>query len=266
MNDSGSGSIPTGLPWPGLRLAIGTLSVLRVPVDSADRRTAGRAMACAPLVGLGLGLLAAAAGWAVRSYTGSMSLGAVAAVAALAALTRALHLDGLADVADALGSAKPKDAALEIMKRSDIGPFGVVTLVLALGLQIGAIDAAYAHQRGGLAIIVAAVAGRLPITLACTPPVPSARPTGLGAWVAGSVRTGVAAAISVCCVAGCLALGLVRGPDAAWLSGLACVAAAGCALLLLRRCVIRFGGITGDVLGALTETATTVALLVLAAR
>ncbi|MBR7832137.1 adenosylcobinamide-GDP ribazoletransferase [Actinospica durhamensis] len=264
MNDSGS--IPSGLPWPGLRLAIGTLSILRVPIDEADRRTAGRAMACAPLVGLGLGLLAAAAGWAVRGYTGSTFLAAVAAVAALAALTRALHLDGLADVADALGSAKPKAAALEIMKRSDIGPFGVVTLVLVLGLQIGAINAAYAHQRGGLAIIVAAVAGRLAIPAACTPRVPSARPDGLGAWVAGSVRTGVAAAIALCCVAGCAGLGLVRGTDAAWLSGAACLAGVACALILLRRCVTRFGGITGDVLGALTETATTAALLVLAAR
>ncbi|WP_051451651.1 adenosylcobinamide-GDP ribazoletransferase [Actinospica robiniae] len=260
------GSIPTGLPLPGLRLALGTLSILRVPVDAADRRTAGRAMAWAPAVGLALGLAAAAVGWAARAYTDSTFLAAVAALATLAVATRALHLDGLADVADALGSAKPRAEALEIMKRSDIGPFGVVTLILMLGLQIGAVNAAYAHQRGGLAVIVAAVTGRLAITLACTRPVPSARSTGLGAWVAGSVRTAVAAVVSVCCVAGCAGLGLIRGTDAAWLSGLGCVVGAGCALLLLRRCVKRFGGITGDVLGALVETATTGALLVLAAH
>lgn len=265
MSDAGP-SIPTGLPLPGLRLAVGTLSILRVPVDAADRRTVGRAMAGAPVVGLGLGLAAAAAGWAARAYTGSTFLAAVAAVAALAALTRALHLDGLADVADGLGSAKPRDEALSIMKRSDIGPFGVVTLILLLGLQIGAINAAYAHQRGGLAVIVAAVTGRLAITLACTPRVPSARGTGLGAWVAGSVSGVTAATVSVCCAGVCVALGLIRGADAAWLSGLGCVVGVGCALALLRRCVVRFGGITGDVLGALVETATTGALLVLAAR
>lgn len=260
------GSIPTGLPLPGLRLAFGTLSILRVPVDAADRRTAGRAMAWAPVVGLGLGLAAAAVGWAARAYTGSSFLAAVAALATLAAATRALHLDGLADVADALGSAKPRGEALEVMKRSDIGPFGVVTLILVLGLQIGAVNAAYAHQRGGLAVIVAAITGRLAITLACTRRVPSARSTGLGAWVAGSVGTVIAATVSVCCVAGCVGLGLIRGTDPAWLSGVGCLVGVGCALVLLRRCVKRFGGITGDVLGALVETATTGALLILAAH
>lgn len=260
------GSIPVGRPWPALRLAIGTLSILRVPVDAVDRRTAGRAMACAPLVGLGLGLLAAAAGWAVRAYTDSTFAAAVTALTVLAAATRALHLDGLADVADALGSAKPRQAALDVMKRSDIGPFGVVTLIFMLGLQIGAVNAAYGHHRGGLAVIVAAISGRLAVPLACTPRIRSARSSGLGAWVAGSVSTSVAVMISGCCVLGCGALGLIRGTHGAWLAAAACVIGVCCALMLLRRCVTRFGGITGDVLGALVETATTGALLVLAAR
>ena len=51
-------------------------------------------------------------------------------------MTRGLHLDGLADTADGLGSAKPAADALRIMKASDIGPFGVVTLVLALLGQV----------------------------------------------------------------------------------------------------------------------------------
>ncbi len=134
-------------------------------------------------------------------------MAAVTAVATFAVLTRALHLDGLADVADGLGSAKPRTQALEIMKRSDIGPFGVVSLVLVLALQIACAMAAYTQHRGGLAIIVAAVTGRLAVTLACTPSVPSARPDGLGAWVAGSVST-VRAAVrrsSQCpCVGGCV--------------------------------------------------------------
>jgi adenosylcobinamide-GDP ribazoletransferase len=252
--------------FPGLRLAIGTLSILRVRVEAADRATAGRAMACAPLVGAGIGAVAAAAGWAARAYTGSTFLAAVAAVAACAAVTRALHLDGLADVADGLGSAKSREQALEVMKRSDIGPFGVVTLVLVPAAQIACVAAAYAHQRGGLAIIVAAVTGRLAITLACTPRVPSARPDGLGAWVAGSVSIRAAAIVAALCLAGCLGLGYVRGLGGALLAVAACVAGTACALALLRRCVGRFGGITGDVLGALVETGAAGALLVLAAR
>ncbi len=251
---------------PGLRLAVGTLSILRVRVEAADRRTAGRAMACAPLVGAGIGLLAALAGWAARAYTDSDLVAAVAAVAVYAAATRALHLDGLADVADGLGSAKPRPQALEIMKRSDIGPFGVASLVLVLALQIACVTAAYTQHRGGLAVIVAAVAGRLAVTLACTPRVPSARPDGLGAWVAGTVGTGTAAAVAALCVAAVGGLGFVRGASAAVLAAAALVLGTACAMALLTRCVRRFGGITGDVLGALVETATAGALLVLAAR
>ena len=251
---------------PGLRLAVGTLSILRVRVEAADRRTAGRAMACAPLVGAGIGVVAAAAGWAGRAYTDSTFVAAVAAVATYAVVTRALHLDGLADVADGLGSAKPREQALEIMKRSDIGPFGVVTLLLVLTLQIACANAAYAHHRGGLAIIVAAVTGRLAITLACTPRVPSARPDGLGAWVAGTVSIRTASIVAALCIAGCFGLGYVRGLGGALLAALACVAGTACALALLQRCVTRFGGITGDVLGAIVETGAAGALLVLAVR
>jgi adenosylcobinamide-GDP ribazoletransferase len=251
---------------PGLRLAVGTLSILRVRVEDADRRTAGRAMALAPLVGAGIGVLAAAVGWAARAYTDSTFLAAVAAVAAAAVFTRALHLDGLADVADGLGSAKRPAQALEVMKRSDIGPFGVATLILVLALQIGCVAAAYAQHRGGLAIIVAAVAGRLAVTLACTPGVPSARPEGLGAWVAGSVGTRTAAGVAALCLAAGIGLGFVRGATGALLAGAALVIGVLAAMALLRRCIARFGGITGDVLGALVETAAAGALLVLAAR
>jgi adenosylcobinamide-GDP ribazoletransferase len=252
--------------FPGLRLAIGTLSILRVRVDAADRGTAGRAMACAPLVGAGIGVTAAVVGWVARVYTDSAFLAAVAAVATYAVLTRALHLDGLADVADGLGSAKPRAEALEIMKKSDIGPFGVATLVLVLALQIAGATGAYTHHRGGLAVIVAAVTGRLAITLACTPRVPSARPEGLGAWVAGSVSQRTASLVAVASLAGCCALGYLHGLGGALLAAAACILGTVCALLLLRRCMARFGGITGDVLGALVETGTAGALLVLAAR
>ena len=212
--------------FSGLRLAIATLSILRVRIDDADRGTAGRAMACAPLVGAGIGVTAAAVGWAARTYTDSTFLAAVAAVATYAAATRALHLDGLADVADALGSAKPREQALEIMKRSDIGPFGVVTLLLVLSLQIASITAAYAHHRGGIAIIVAAITGRLAVTLACTPRVPSARPDGLGAWVAGAVRTRTASVIAALCVAACFGLGYIRDLTTAALAAAASPASA----------------------------------------
>jgi adenosylcobinamide-GDP ribazoletransferase len=128
----------------GLRFAFGTLSVLPVRVNRWDRPTAGRAMLCAPLVGVVLGALAALLGGGLQRLHGGPLLAAVACVAALAALTRGLHLDGLADVADGLGSNKPAAAALAIMKASDIGPFGVLVLVLTLFTQVAALAQAFA--------------------------------------------------------------------------------------------------------------------------
>ncbi|MBB0233206.1 adenosylcobinamide-GDP ribazoletransferase, partial [Streptomyces calidiresistens] len=116
-------------------------------------------------------------------------LGAVVAVAVPALLTRALHLDGLADVADGLGSGKPAEEALRIMKRSDIGPFGVVALVLVLSGQTAAAHALFGHgwAVGAVAVCLAHVTGRAALITATRRGVPAARPDGLGAMVAGTV-------------------------------------------------------------------------------
>ncbi|MEE1825510.1 adenosylcobinamide-GDP ribazoletransferase [Streptomyces sp. BE20] len=248
----------------GLRFAFGTLSVLRVRVERWDRAAGGRAMLAAPLVGLVLGTTAAGAG-ALVAWRAGGPLGAVAAVGVLAALTRGLHLDGLADVADGLGSGRPAEDALRIMKQSDIGPFGVLTLVLVLLAQVAALAGQFAVSplRGALAVLAAAVAARCALTWGCLRSVPAARPGGLGAMVASTV-TPAAATLSTAAAA---LLTATAGAVDGWSSlrlPLAVVAGAGCAWILLRRCVRRFGGITGDVLGAMAETAATGALLVLA--
>ena len=67
----------------------------------------------------------------------------MATAAVPAALTRGLHLDGLADTADGLGSAKPAEDALRIMKQSDIGPFGVITLLFVLLAQVAVLFQLY---------------------------------------------------------------------------------------------------------------------------
>ncbi|MEY9947036.1 adenosylcobinamide-GDP ribazoletransferase [Kitasatospora sp. GAS1066B] len=247
------------LRLPGLRFAFGTLSVLRVRVTRWDRVAGGRAMAVAPLVGLVLGALAAGLG-ALACWRGGPLLGAVAAVAASAALTRGLHLDGLADVADGLGSGKPAEDALRIMKQSDIGPFGVLTLLLVLLAQIACLTGQFAHSewRGALAVLTAAMAGRCALAWGCLRPVPAARPGGLGAMVAASVAVPTALAGTLLSALALALLGLhPRYAVALTLSQLAAAA-------LLLRCLRRFGGVTGDVLGALVETAALAALLVLA--
>ncbi|MFD7034096.1 adenosylcobinamide-GDP ribazoletransferase [Streptomyces sp. NPDC059917] len=249
----------------GLRFAFGTLTVLPARITRWDRPAARTGMACAPLVGLVVGLCAAVPGCVLLLLGASPLLAAVVTVAVPAALTRGLHLDGLADTADGLGSAKPADTALRIMKQSDIGPFGVICLVLALLLQSAALAQAYADGwfRGALATVVAAVAARTALTLASRDGVPPARHEGLGAAVAGVVPIRSAAVVAGLAVAAAAVAALPLGLPAAAQHAVAVLVGLGAAELLLRRCVRRFDGVTGDVFGALAEVAATTTLLTL---
>ncbi|MFJ6698758.1 adenosylcobinamide-GDP ribazoletransferase [Streptomyces sp. NPDC091272] len=250
----------------GVRFAFGTLTVVPVRVTRWDREAARAGMVCAPLAGAVVGLCAAALGGLLLLLGSGPLLAAVASTAVPAVLTRALHLDGLADTADGLGSARPAADALDIMKRSDIGPFGVVTLLLTLLAQVSVLAQLYADgwAYGALAALVPAVAARLALTLASRTGVPAARPEGLGATVAGVVPVRTAIATGAVTTVLCAAAGLAIGPYGAVHHAVAVLGALGAAQLLLAHCVRRFGGVTGDVFGALAETAATAALVVLA--
>lgn len=244
-----------------LRLSVGLLTVIPVgAIGEVDRRLARSAMIWAPVVGLVLGALGAAVLLGVHALLPSplgALLAAVLAIAALAYLTRGLHLDGLADTADALGSGKEAAAALDIARRGDVGPFGVVTLVLALLVQVTALAIATESADGALTLMLAVVVGRVAIVLACARGIPAARPEGLGALVAGTVPRSVAVAwVVVALVAAALAGG--------WLAAIGVLGAIAIALLVVARAVRRLGGITGDVLGAAAEIAQTAALVLLA--
>jgi adenosylcobinamide-GDP ribazoletransferase len=254
----------TSLP-DGLRFAFGTLTVLPVKVTRWDRDAARGGMLCAPLAGLVVGAFAAVPGVLLLALGAGPLLAAVATAAVPAALTRGLHLDGLADTADGLGSGKPAEDALRIMKQSDIGPFGVITLVLVLLAQVAALAQAYDESwaYGALAAVVSATAARLALTSAARSGVPAARPEGLGAAVAGvvPVRGAVIVAGAVTLIAA--GTGALFGPYDAVRTALAVLTALAAAELLLRHCTRRFGGVTGDVFGGLAETAATTALVVL---
>lgn len=256
----------TSLNSHGIRFAFGTLTVIPVRVTRWDREAARAGMLCAPLAGLAVGVLAAVPGSLLLLCGSGALLAAVASAAVPAALTRGLHLDGLADTADGLGSGKPAEDALRIMKQSDIGPFGVITLLFVLLAQVAVLQQLYAQSwvRGAAAAAVAAVVARLALTLASRRGVPAARPEGLGAAVAGTVPVRGAVAAAFVTVAACAGAGASFGGYGALRYGLAALAALAVAQLLLRHCVRRFGGVTGDVFGALAETAATVTLVGLA--
>ena len=251
-----------------LRLTFGLLTVIPVgAIGDVDRHLARKAILLAPLVGLVLGALAALVVAVVHALVPSTLgalLAAVLAVALLAYLTRALHLDGLADTADALGSGKPADAALEIARRGDVGPFGVVTLVFVLLMQVTALAIATEAGWGGMTVVIAVVTGRAAVVVACTRGIPAARPEGLGALVAGTIPRVASAAWVIVIVIGAFGVGTWLTPDAAWTWPLAVAVGLAVAALLVRRAARRLGGVMVDVIGATVETASITALLVAA--
>ncbi|GAB7037998.1 adenosylcobinamide-GDP ribazoletransferase [Catenuloplanes niger JCM 9533] len=248
----------------GLRLASTTLTVVPARVGIVDRRTAAVAMSAAPLIGVPLGALLAAALILLGAAGAPALLAAAVTLGAGTLLTRALHLDGLADTVDALGSYRAGEAGLAVMKKPDIGPFGVAALVLTLLVQTAALTSLHGAAPTAVAatVITAWVTGRLAISWACRRGLPAARPTGLGALVADTVPAPVLAATT----AATAAISLAAVPARPWQGPLSVFLALAATLLLVRQCRRRFGGITGDVLGASLELATTVALITLALR
>jgi adenosylcobinamide-GDP ribazoletransferase len=235
----------------GLRLAFTTLTVLPIRGGRVDRASAKVAMSVAPLVGALLGLVLGGILQLLREAHAPGLVAAGVTVAAAALLTRGMHLDGLADTVDALGSYRRGDEALAIMKKADIGPFGVAAVAVTMLIQAGALTMVPIT-----AVVVAWAAGRLAIPLACRRGVPAARPDGLGALVAGTVPAPVTALAAIL-VAGAAA---AATPGRPWQGPVAVVVSGAVVVLLVRHAVRRFHGITGDVLGAAVELATTVTL------
>lgn len=209
-------------------------------------------------------LLGAAAGVLVTglSAVGMPSLVAgLLGVGFLALVTRGMHVDGLADTADGLGCYGPSEKALAVMRDGGAGPFAVVTLLVTLGVQA----AALASLTGGPVVVAAALAGatgRAGFTWCARRGVRAARPTGLGATVAGSQPVWTAPAWwLVLAVAGIAAV-----PGRPWQGPVAVAVAAALVVGLSAHTRRRFGGVTGDVLGAANELAVAAALVVLSAR
>jgi adenosylcobinamide-GDP ribazoletransferase len=224
----------------------------RVPVGrwlTLDAADVARGGAYFPLVGAGIG---AAVGGVADGLDGSLTapLAATLGVAVGAALTGALHLDALADTADALG-AWTRERALEIMRDHAIGAYGAVALVLALLAKVAALAALAGGGHALRFAVCAAAVGRV-VPVALSAALPYAREgAGIGRVLGGggSARVAVALAIAVgFCV---------------WLDALPLLAAAaGVAFVVGVAARQWLGGVTGDVLGASAELAELAALVV----
>jgi adenosylcobinamide-GDP ribazoletransferase len=242
---------------PELRAAVAALAFLtRIPVgrrlvlDGGDVARAGPAF---PLIGAGLG--AVMGGIAASLATPLSPLVAVGlALAAATLLTGALHLDALADTADALGGGS-RERALEIMRDHAIGAYGAVAIALDLLIKAAALAALV---RDGHVLAFAIAAGALsravPVPLAAA--LPYARPgEGLARSLTGSAWARAAVALAIATLIAVLATGL---------DGLVLAACAAVLAVSLGAAFTRWlGGVTGDTLGAAVEL-TELAMLVAA--
>jgi adenosylcobinamide-GDP ribazoletransferase len=211
-----------------------------------------------PLVGAGIGGLAAFAFLLVQLLGLGDWPAAVLALLAGIVLTGALHEDGLADTADGLIGGHDRDERLAIMRDSRHGTFGVVAIVLSVLLRAAALAEPGEAVHAGLALIAAHAASRaaLPVAMRALAP---ARADGLGA-AAGRPRMPLALwALAIGLLVTLAALGPKRGAIAFGLAG-AAVFILG---VLAHR---RIGGYTGDVLGAFQQIAEIAILLTATAK
>jgi adenosylcobinamide-GDP ribazoletransferase len=237
-----------------LRPAAAALAFLtRVPVGrwvSIEGEDVARGAWLFPVVGAAVGGAAGLLADVAAGWLPSLAAGALA-VAAAALLTGALHLDALADAADALGG-RSREHALEIMRDHAIGAFGATALILVCVLDAALLGGLAETDDAALVGLAAGAVGRaamLPLAFA----LPYARPgEGQGRALEGLGAATVGPALVIAAL-----LALPAGAAGLWGAGGAAVAALVAALVARSR----FGGVTGDVLGATAKLAETAALL-----
>jgi adenosylcobinamide-GDP ribazoletransferase len=247
----------TVLP-PVVRPLVAAFAFLtRLPVWSGPLRDEdlGRSVAFFPVVGLVLGLVLTGLG-SVLGGVLSPTLTAVVLVALLAALTGGLHLDGVADVFDALGGGQgDRQRMLDIMKDSRIGAHGAAALVLLLVAKVAAV-AELVARRDLLGLLVFPAVARWAVTPAIVFH-PYARAEGTGRAFNGEARVREVAGATALLALALAAVGIRLVAPAA-----GALAAASLFALWLR---CRLGGLTGDVYGASIELAEVVTLAIVGA-
>lgn len=251
---------PSPLSRWGRDFALAARLLTRLPLGRggvAEPGELARATRAMPLVGLVIALSGGLAYAIGQGLDLPSFLSALVALAATLLMTGALHEDGLADTADGFGGGLERLHKLEIMRLSNIGTYGVLAVVISLGLRAGALSALFEPGAVTLALIAAHALAR-----AALPPImavlPLAREDGLAAGVGYVPASHAWTATLLGALIALLALGF-------WTALIGALAAVGAAALVARIAQGQIGGYTGDVLGAAEQAVECAVLLAVVA-
>jgi adenosylcobinamide-GDP ribazoletransferase len=229
-----------------LPLAISFLTILPV-ID--QRRASEDAVAASfawfPVVGCLIGIALAAEDW-LLSYVFAQVIRSVLIVASLTVVTGAVHLDGLADTADALGAGRDRERALDILRDSRVGTFGASAIFFDLTLKILALSTLAGHRRYAALLFAPMLARWAMVTVAWG--LPYLRAQGSGTTLLDGKKFGnIAGIISVFTLVIFWTLGAIRP--------IALASVVSIAIVLAMRLFYRrwLGGVTGDLIGACGE-------------
>ena len=240
----------------GLVTAFRTLTIFPFPGRHSSRPSA--ALPFFPVVGISLGVLLWLLSQITKVLEGDgwpMGVAAVMVVASVIS-TRALHLDGLADLADAIGGGWDRARRLEILKDSHLGAFGAVTIMLALLCKWIAFSRLISAGSAGWVVLIYMISRTMQVNLAVNLPYARVEGGTAEAFVndaSGSHRL-TAATLT-------LVVAAFYGPPGL----LAFALAEGVTRVYGTWCRKYLGGITGDLLGAGNEVIEIVLLLLVAA-
>ncbi len=232
--------------------ALSFLTVFRIPYTDSilSPKELAASFACFPLAGLVLGGIYYGTAFLLRGRVPLLLL-AVLIASLTVLLTRGLHLDGLADFADGVWGGSTPERRLEIMKDSRVGTFGVLALIIALGLKIAAIEAGL--EANYLAVLlVAPVFSRFAMAAAAFGSI-YARKEGLGKPFLENMTAKHLMLAAV--------FAAIASSPAGIASILYLIAVLVCVFGMRTISVKFLGGITGDVLGAVNEISETVVLV-----
>jgi len=227
-----------------LRLALGFLTILPVaPRYPADSTLVARSYGYFPLVGFLLGGCLIIEDYALK-FLFDPALRSIILILSLVIITGAIHLDGVADTADALGAGRNSERALEVLRDSSIGTFGSIGLFFVLALKCASLAGLSGSHRAA-ALWLAPGLGRWAM-VATSSGLDYLRAEGAGsALLDGPNRLALATALTL--------VGMIPAiPFQAIRAGLTAAAVVLGARLFYRRWL---GGVTGDLIGAAGEIA-----------